>query len=88
VLQLADEIRRHLAVLDQLHGQLELSVVRSRRDRVRALRLITVLRRKADVYVLPRAMAFPTVDVEDERPRVRRLVDELGQGGDAPLQRR
>ena len=88
VLQLADEVRRDLAVLDQLDGQLEPSVVRARRDRVRALGLVAVLRREADVDVLSGAMAFPVVDVEDERARVRRLVDELGQRGDAPLQRR
>ncbi len=66
---LVDEVRRDLTVVDSLDRQRELRVVRPRRDRVRALGLVAVLRSQADVDVLPGPMPFPAVDVEDERPR-------------------
>ena len=57
--QLVDEIRRDLAVLEPLDGQHEVPVLRRRRDRVAALRLIAVLGGQAHVDVLARAMTGP-----------------------------
>jgi hypothetical protein len=86
--QLLDQVGRHLAVVDQLDGQLERAALRRRRDRVRALRLVAVLRGQPDVDVLARAVPGPLRHVEHERPRARRLHDELAHGRLPPAQRR
>ena len=61
------QVRRHLAVLDQLDRQLETSFLRRRGDRIRALGLVAVLGGQADVDVLPGAVAGPALHVEHER---------------------
>ena len=77
------EIRRHLAVIQALDGDGECGPRRLRRDRVASLGLVSVLCRQPDVHVLAGAVARPARDVEHERLRVRRLADDLYDGGAA-----
>ena len=89
--EVVDEIRRDLAVVDPLDGQLEPVFRRCRRDGVAALCLVAVLRREPDVDVLTGPVAAPAGDVEHERPRSRRFRDGLdrlgGQPGQSPQYR-
>ena len=74
--QLLDEVRRHLAVVDALDGQLERVALGRRGDRVRALRLVAVLGGQPHVDVLAGAVPRPPGHVEHERARARRLGDD------------
>src|SRR6476620_10271163 len=84
--QLADQVRRDLAVGQGLHGDREAVVFRSRRDRVAALRLVAVLGGEAHVDVLSRPMTGPVRHVEDDAPHARRLVDQLDDVAEHPAQ--
>ena len=84
--QLVDEVRRDLAVVDPLDGELEVLVAGRRRDRVAALRLVAVLGREPDVDVLAREVAGPVGRVEHDRARAGRLVAELDDGRELPAQ--
>ena len=70
--QVLDEKRRDLALVDELHGDLDsVSVLRSG-DRIGALRLVAVFGGEADVDVLAGAVAGPSGDIQHDRanPRV------------------
>ena len=84
--ELVGQVRRHLAVADALDGQLELCRAWCRRERVAALRLITVLGGQPDVDVLPREVAGPVRDVRAYRLDAWRLRDDLHGLRDLPGQ--
>ena len=84
--RLFDQVRRHLAVVDPLDSQLEVRVLWSGRDRVRALGLIAVLGGQADVDVLAGKVTRPAGNIEDERPRVRGLLMHVADRRDAPAE--
>src|SRR5438046_10745085 len=62
-LDLLDEVRRDLSVVEQLDRDRHVTVLGCRCDRVRALGPVAVLGREADVAMLPRAMPGPVVAV-------------------------
>ena len=57
--ELVDEVRRDLTVVEPLHGEHEIAVLRRGRDRVAALGLVSVLGRQAHIDVLAGAMPGP-----------------------------
>src|SRR4051794_3234823 len=81
---LLDQVRRDLAVVDELDGDLQRVELGRRGDRVRALRLVAVLGGQPDVAVLPRPGARPVGDVERQGARPRRLGDDLAPRRGAP----
>jgi hypothetical protein len=85
--ELFDEVRRDLAVVDELDGELDRVELRRRGDRVRALGLVAVLGGQAHVGVLAGAVPGPVGHVEHERDRARRLGDHLAHGDRAPHDR-
>ena len=89
------EVRRHLAVVEEVDGQLDLALVeRGGGHRVGALRVVAVRSGEPDVVVLPREMRHPHRDVEAERLDPRRLLldprnrRDLPPAGCAQLDRR
>jgi hypothetical protein len=87
-LHLIGQVGRHLAVLDALHRQLEPVVFGPRRERVRALRLVAVLRGQTDVDVLPGEVPRPLGQVDNEGLRARRFGADLADRGDLPAEPR
>ena len=85
---LLHEVGRDLAVVDELDGQLQRVELGRRGDRVRALRLVAVVRGEADVDMLAGAVSRPPGHVERDRARPRRLGDDLAHGRRAPDQAR
>ena len=84
--QLADEVVRDLTIGQALHRDREAPVFGSRSDRVAALRLVSVLGGEANVDVLARPVAGPLGDVQDDAPDPRRLVDQLDDLAERPVQ--
>ena len=82
--ELLGEIGRHLAVVDPLDRERQRRILRRRRDRVGALGLVPVVRRQAHVDVLAGLVSGPVGHVEHERPRRRRLVDDLADARGTP----
>jgi hypothetical protein len=71
----AGEVRRHLAVLDVLDGDLDVILLRRGRDGIGPLGLVAVFRGEPHVEMLAGAVSRPARDVEDERTCPRRLGD-------------
>src|SRR5947209_2270518 len=85
-LELADEVRRHLAVVEALDREHEVRVLGSRCDRVAPLGLVAVLSRQPNVDVLAGTVARPLRRVEDDAANSRRLVDEFDDVRELPRQ--
>src|ERR1700674_516681 len=75
---LADEIRRYLAVAQPLDCQRDPRIFWWGGYRVAALSLVAIFGGKADVDVLPCEVAGPVGDVEDDAGHRWRLPDQLG----------
>ena len=82
--ELVGQIRRDLAVLESLHRQRELFVLRRRGDRVRALCLVAVLGGQAHVDVLAGDVPGPAGHVEHQRLRAGSLDEHVYDGGEPP----
>jgi hypothetical protein len=82
--ELVGEVGRHLAVVDALHGQSEIGVLRSRGDRVGALGLVAVVGGETHVNVLARHVAGPARHVEHDRRRALGLGLAAAHRGDPP----
>jgi hypothetical protein len=81
--KLAAQIQRDLAILESLDRQRERTLLGRRRDRIAALRLISVVGGEAYIDVLPSAMAWPAGHVETQRWYSRRLLDDSPHGCNA-----
>ena len=86
--QLVGQVRRDLAVVEALDGELDAGAVGRRGDRVAALRLVAVLGGQPDVDVLPGAVTGPVGHVEDERLGAGRLGDDVDDVATCQLSRR
>jgi hypothetical protein len=86
--QLARQIGRDLAILDQLDRQCESGFLRGGGDRVGALRLIAVLGGEADVDVLAGEVSGPFGDIEGDRPRAGCLLGDRSDRRCVPADRR
>jgi hypothetical protein len=84
--QLAGEVLRDLTVRQALHRDREAPVLGSRSDRVAALGLVSVFGGEADIDVLPRPVAGPRRDLQHDAPDPRRLVDQLDDLAEPPVQ--
>ena len=80
------QIRRNLAVVDPLDGQLDARAAVRRRDRVAPLRLISVVRGQTNVDMLARSMPGPAFDVEREGLHPIGLGPHVRNLGDVPVQ--
>ena len=85
-LQLVDEVRRHLAVVDAVDGDRDARAVGGGGDGVAPLDLIAVLGRQPHVNVLARLMTRPVGNVQHEAPNLGGLVDSINEVGDLPGQ--
>ena len=84
--QLADEIGRHLPVVEPLDGEHEVLVLGRRGDRVAALGLVAVLGSESHVDVLSGPMAGPRRRLEHEAACLWRLLDQLDNARELPAQ--
>src|SRR5438132_863540 len=83
-LQLAHEIRRHLAIVEALDRQSNPAGFWWRGDRVAAFGLVAVLGGQPNIDVLTGEMSGPHRDVEVEARDARRLMDELDELSELP----
>ena len=82
----AGKIGRHLALGDALDGERQCAGRRRRGDRIAALRLIAVLGGEPHVDMLAGFVARPLRHIEHQAAHARRLLDDLAQRRDHPLQ--
>ena len=83
---LVDEVGRHLAVGQPLDREREPIVLRPRRDRIAALRLVAVLGREPQVDVLAGQVAGPPGHVEAKLRTDAFSMPGVDDLGDAPAQ--
>src|SRR3984957_2623542 len=84
--KLVDEIGRHFTVGYTLDCQRKQFVLRCRRNRVAALRLVSIIGREANIHVLARLMAERTGGLEQEGLDAVSLGHDAADLGELPFQ--
>jgi len=80
------QVRRNFPVVEPLNGDHEVLVLRRRRDRVAALRLVAVRGREPHVHVLTGKVPRPVGGIEHETRRACGLRDGFDHSSELPIQ--